>query len=248
MLFNVSVKHSKSTSARLVIATFLFYVLIGSTLYQGLLIKNLNASEKLGAITTIRELLNLNYKLVVTPSMITVFLLQKEFDKERGDVHYRALKYKEGVSTEEGLKDLLANKDVGFLWAGRYTGSYLNRFYDPITGENLLEVIPRSLFEFYVASMAPKASPFIDKFNDIILRIIESGLHVHQMNQAYMDNDKIWYQRLRNGLTPKPPSLSLTMRDTLNIFKMYMLLITSCFLAFVGELLMNHFKYCFAKK
>lgn len=247
IFINMSVKHKRrNASSRITTASAIFFAMIMSAIYQGLIVKNINASENVGVITTLRELLDHNYKLLLTPSMINV-LEESTTSRRREDLH-KVLKYAEGVTAQQGTKEVLANKDVAFLRGEFYTGRYMNRFFDPITGDNLLEVVPMVIFEFYMAAMAPKASPFIPQFNEITLRIIESGLISHYRAQTEMDNEKVWHQRVRLGLTPKPPSVRFRMQELSDVFKLFLLLIASSFLLFLGELLVNYFAKRLQKK
>lgn len=43
----------------------------------------------------------------------------------------------------------------------------------------------------------------------------------YHVSLALADNDAIWYQRLRNGLTPKPHSSELKFKGLLPVFEVY---------------------------
>lgn len=73
------------------------------------------------------------------------------------------------ANADEGLEMLLQKNDVAFLWEELHIGSYLNKYFDELTGENLLEVVPEVAFKFYIALMSQKTSPFIERFNEIML-------------------------------------------------------------------------------
>lgn len=218
--YNISVKHSKFSSARILAITIVFYALIATSIFTGTIIKNMNTSQTIGTIKTIQELLDLNYKLVITHTLTAI--LKEQSGNQLREKLGSIARTNSGVGTNEGLELLLGNKDVAFLWSDLYTGNYLNRFYDEISGDNKLEIIPQTAFEFYTASMAPKTSPFIEKFNEIILRFVEAGLRHYHTGLAILDNDKIWYHRLRRGLTPKPMSKSLSLQDLMSLFQFFL--------------------------
>lgn len=232
---NVSVTQSRFASSRIIVITIVFYALIVTSLFQGTIIKNLNTNQNVGSIKTIEGLLDNDYTMLITHTLKSIFKAQSG-DRLRDKLNQIARK-SPGTDTEGGLASLMKNKNVAFLWAGLYTTNYLNRYYDATTGKNLLEVIPETAFEFYIAMMAPKASPFLNQFNDLILRFIESGLNIYQIRLAFYDNDAIWYQRMAKGLTPKEQSLSLNLKDLATVFKLWAGSIAVCLLEFLIELL-----------
>lgn len=220
---NISVVHSKFASSRVIIITMIFYALIVTSVFQGTIVKNLNLHQHDGAIKSIEELLDLDYKMLLTHALKGIFVKQSG-DRLREKLN-RIARTRASVGTDEGLGMLQKEKNVAFLWGNMYTGSYLNRYYDDVTGENLYEVVPETAFEFYIGSMAPKASPLIEKFNEVILRFIESGLNIHHIKLAFFDNDSIWYQRQKENLTPKGKSQTLNLKDLEMVFKTWAILI-----------------------
>lgn len=116
-----------------------------------------------------------------------------------------------------------------FLWSDLYVDNYLNQFYDSETGENSFETIPENVYEFYVSLMAPKSSPFIERFNECLLQFVETGIGHYHVSRARADNDMIWIWRILNGKTPKPPDKAIKLTDLKSLFEIYFYL---CFLSF----------------
>lgn len=232
---NMTVVLPQKRSSRIITMTIVFYALIITSLMQGTLVEKLNSSETSGAIKTIEELLDQNYKLVITHAITRIMSKQKG-DRLRDRLSVIA-KTNQATTQVEGMKMLLEKENIAFLWTGMHCGNYLNRYFDPNSGENLLEVVPETAFEFYVATMSPKASPFIDRINDISLRIVESGLDIYHLNRASADNDNVWYQRLKLGQTPKAHSMSLKLTECREMFKLLMFLVALCVVTFILELL-----------
>lgn len=124
-----------------------------------------------------------------------------------------------------------------FLWSDLYVDNFLNQFYDSETGENSFETIPENVYEFYVSLMAPKSSPFIERFNEILLEFVETGIGQYHVSRARADNDMIWIWRILNGKTPKPPEKAIKLNDLKALFEIYFYLSFLSFFVFLMELL-----------
>lgn len=237
---NVSIRQPKFTSTRLVTFAIVLHAIISGALLQGTILKSLNLSEQVGAIKTIQELIDRDYTLLMSQRMSRL-MAEQSGDPLRDALRDSARKTP-GVILTAGLEAVMKKKNFAYLWTDMYIGNHLNTYFDPNTGENLLEVVPEVAFEFYIAAMAPKTSPFINKFNEIILQIIETGVNKYHLNQAVIDNDKIWYQRLKAGTVPKPKDRSLNMTEYFNIFRLYVISSIICIICFVLESSFFHLK------
>lgn len=241
ILCGISVTQPRCSSTRIVFYIAVFYSLIFTSIYQGLLVKNLNADHNSGAVKTIDDLFERGYKLVMTRTLNHIF--KQQSGGKLAEKLKRLSSEKEGVNTEDGIHALIADKKVAFLWADIYTSGYLNRFYDNETGENIFQVVPETAFEFFIAPMAPKASPFLEKFNEIIMRFVEAGLHIHHLNLAVYENDGVLIDRIKKGFIPKHLSRALKFQDLKTIFIIICCLLFLSFLVFLIELIfVKHFK------
>lgn len=119
----------------------------------------------------------------------------------------------------------------------------MDRFYDKETGINHFENVPEVAFEFYDALMAPKHSPFIERFNEILLRYVEAGIGCHHMRQAYADNEKFLIRRIKKGEFPKRSNGAIKLFDIWISLKIYLSMITLSVAIFVGEFLTYRLKF-----
>lgn len=78
MLHIVSVATTTFASSRIIVITIVFYALIIDSLFQGVVVKNLNASQNIGAVETIDELLDLDYNLLVADTLLNIFKQQED--------------------------------------------------------------------------------------------------------------------------------------------------------------------------
>lgn len=221
----ISMKHSKFVASRIIVSTVLFYTLMSTSLLQGCIVKNLNTNQNIGRITKIDQLFDQKFKIRMQPVLTYAFQGQGE-DKITRELNKITRNFDEISATSEVAIEMLKVDDkFAYLWTDAATGNYLDRYYNNETGENILEVVPESAFEFYIALMAPKASPFIDRFNQIINIYTQTGLYQHHTEQAAHDNTKIWIHRVKHGLVPTRKSPSLSLKDVKDCFALYLALI-----------------------
>lgn len=237
LLHNISMKHTKLRASQIVITTILFAALMSSSLFQGSILRDLNTVWTVGKVTKIDQLFEQNFTIAMQPALTYMFQGQGEdkMSKELNKVS-RNLE-KSSLTVDEAIKKMKEDSKFAYLLIDLLTGNYLDRFYDNKTGENSFEVVPESAFQFYIAMMAPKSSPFVDRFNQIINLYVQTGLYQYHTQKAIDDNEKIWIHRMKNGLIPKQKSRSLGISDLQALFKLYLYLIAFCCVIFFFEFL-----------
>lgn len=231
----ISMKHSTMSATRMIVAMILFYTLMFTSLFQGSIIKHLNSNRDQGKIKKIDNLLEQNFSIAM--QAVLTYAFQEPGDSKISKELYKLTRNIEqsGVVSEVAIERLKRDYKFAYLWLDLMSGNYLNNFYDSKTGENLLEAVPESAFEFYIAMMAPKTSPFIDRFNQIINIYVQTGLYGYNTKRSYDDNEKVLIYRVKNGLTPKEKSQSLSLHDLQDAFKVYFSLLGCGCFAFILE-------------
>lgn len=134
-------------------------------------------------------------------------------------------------------KALIDDDKFAYLWSDLYVESYLDQFYDPSTGENNFENIPETAYEFYISLMAPKSSPFIEKFNEILVRFVETGIMDYHTNRAKEDNNMFWVKRVIKAETPNQENKAIKFAELKPLFKIYLYLIAASIVVFLLECL-----------
>lgn len=235
LTYNNSRPLPTSTSSRILVAVVLFYALIMTSVYQGSIVRCLHINSDKSKVKTMEDLIDRNYKFSFTSSLNSV--LVKQSGGPLGEKLKQIALKKGGVLPGDGLKAVVENKNFAFLWADIYMTTYLDRYFDEKTGEDFFEALPQTAFEFYIAAMAPKSSPFLERFNDIILTFVESGLNIYHIDQAIIENDNVWYSRVKNNLIPKASPLTLSLRDMDSVFYSFLMAQFACFVVFILEYL-----------
>lgn len=236
---NISMKHSPYSSTRIVAMMMLFHALIMTTLFQSSILKNLNSKLEIGKITTIRQLVDEGYE-VKMPSFIAGMFVKQGLDKVSWMLNQTKKTYLDAVVSNIDLpKILTADKKIAFLWSHLYNTHFLDQFYDKETGENLFEIVPEIAFKFYISLVVPKNSPFIERFNDILMKYIETGSGQHLLGQAFSDIDKIRIERIKNGKYPKTSSGAIKFYELKSTFQLYLILNVSSCAVFIAEVLIS---------
>lgn len=233
--YGISLRHPNGTSTRIVIAAILFLSLIMNSLFQGSILKDLNANRKIGRITTIQQILDQNFRIAMIPVLTFAFQGEAEDNVTRALIKITKNLDEVSLESEKAIPELIDDDKFAFLWTDSLSGNYLNNFFDNKTGENFIEVVPESPFEFYSALIAPKASPFIETFNEIISFYMQSGLYQHNAKEAQNDNHKVWIYRVKNGFVPKEEKRPLSLTDLQGVFKVYLSFIAVSSFAFIIE-------------
>lgn len=239
LLNSISMKHTQHRASQIVVVTILFAALMSAALFQGTILKDLNTICTVGKISKIDQLFEQNFTITMQPALTYAFQGQGEdkITKKLNELtrNISAISMKK----EEAIAKMATDPKFTFLLTDLLTGNFLDQFYDNETGENYFEAVPESAFQFYIAMMAPKASHFIDRFNQIINIYVQTGLYQYHTQKAIDDNEKIWIHRIKNGLVPKEKSRSLRVSDLQALFKLYFCLIFFCCVAFFFEVIIG---------
>jgi hypothetical protein len=237
LIHNVSMKHPKLPATRTVVMPVLIFSLLLTALFQGIIVKNLNTDVKIGKITKINQLLEQNFEMKMQTVLSYAF---QGYGDDKITKHLNEIsKDREEVAMQyhEALKIMQNDSKFAYLWTDSYIGTFLDKFYDNKTGKNYLEVVPESAFEFYIAMMVPKNSPFFDRFNQIINIYVQTGLYQYHTQKASDDNQKIWIHRVKNGQVPNREKQALKLDELQDVFKLYLALIALSFFVFCLKLL-----------
>jgi hypothetical protein len=124
-----------------------------------------------GKISSVNGLMENNFKIGMPPYISAIFRDLSSLNKVNELMRH-------AHQTIEDVKQPIQFFD------DLYVDNYLYQYYDPDTGENLFEHIPEIVYEFYISLMAPKSSPFIERFNEVLLRFVETGIGHHHVNRA----------------------------------------------------------------
>jgi hypothetical protein len=114
--------------------------------------------------------------------------------------------------------------------------------YDPKTKEDLYTIVPECAFKFLHAMVVPKSSPYQDKFNNLLQRIIEAGVIEYQKSLIEIDYMKVKFQRVKDGNMPPLDEKTIKMDQIRSIIYLYSTFVFLAIIVFVVELFYHRFK------
>jgi hypothetical protein len=89
--------------------------------------------------------------------------------------------------------------------------------------------------------MVPKSSPFQDRFNEIIRRIVEAGIQYYQHNLAIIESEMNLIRESKRGFLPEKSIRVIIVDDLKDTFTHYLELNAIAFGVFLLELLYSKF-------
>ena len=227
ILNNVSVKHTTLQASRIIALAIMFFALMTSALFQGTILKDIKTIITIGKITEIDQLYDQDFQIAMQPALTYVF--------GQSGSSFNIL-----LSLEDAVEIMKKDPKIAYLLIDLLSGNYLDQFYDNVTGENSFEVVPESAFQFYIAMMAPKSSPFNEVINQVINIYVQTGLYDYHTKKAIDDNEKMWIYRMKNGLIPKIKSESLKLSDFEELIKLFFILNACALAIFILEFVTGH--------
>ncbi|XP_062538964.1 uncharacterized protein LOC134207259 [Armigeres subalbatus] len=202
---NISIAIRNISSQRIYWMSFIWFQLITYSVFQGNMINEVNRAANNRDIQTVQELLESTLDLRLHSSMATYF----SFD-ERTIIKYNLTKRIQWVDDQpdKELSDLVAERSFAALYFVDLIEDIVPQFYDKRTGEDLLYVIPETVYEFYCAMTVPVGSPYVEPFNYISMQFVESGLIAYALVQLSVEARLAYVRRYRNR-NFAPPALRL---------------------------------------
>jgi hypothetical protein len=234
IMSSVSVNFEQARmSLRVFIAVMLFYSFIFTSLFQGTILKNLNTDFVMGDIKTLDQLLDNDYKVQMSLSQSLIIKqlsgnrilerLRKEAEHTSGQTSSLSSSY---VPTKR--KAILIHENIAKF--------KLLLSYDPKTKEDLYAKIPECVYKFYHAMMVPKRSPYQDKFNQILQKIIEAGIVEYQISVNEIELIKVKIQRVKDGNMPQLNEKTIKMDQIRSLIYLYLTFVFLSIIVFIVEI------------
>jgi hypothetical protein len=122
--------------------------------------------------------------------------------------------------------------------------SFLEKFYYDDYGNDFMTHIKETPYEYFYASSVPKTSPFVGRFNEILMRIFEAGISKYQMNKAISETDLIYIRRMKIGKIDLNGLKSISLTQLSSIIYLFFISLVITFLVFLCEILINVIAKC----
>ena len=234
---SISQKNFKKRYERFMYLSLLLSCLITCNTYQGTVISQLSKQSNADNLMTVAQLLK-------TDMNITAFIIVKDlFKPPPKDTNINSELYqlykRQTIITKftfdmdsviEGTEAILLRKNL--VW---HTVADL---VDNITGDPLLHVIPESPIAFYTSFLVPKTSPFIDRFNQIIQFIKQSGFNKYSEDQAKFNAKMYYIKRAKSHqYTASNTATKISIFHLSSLFTVWAYSISVSFIVFLIEII-----------
>lgn len=224
-------------------AVILVWLIIGNT-YAGKMIEFLNTSFGLKQISSIEEMTRTSLEVKIPYPMAILF--EGDFDNATRS-HLFINKVVKKARAMESVSDRMAFIDVDnmgeMIQSRKYALLFLDNLIDLLlksffdeSGNNILTHIDETPYEYYYAMSAPKTSPFITRFNEVLMHILEAGISKYQMSLAIGETDLIYIRRVKTGKVQSNSVKSISLNQLYSIFYLYFGALAGSFIVFFGEL------------
>lgn len=250
----VSYKLPKHWTSRWIIGGVIIIWLVIGNIYSGKMIEFLNTDSGLKQIKSIEEIMESD--LIVKVPYPMAILFEGNFENTSKSHQFINKVVKESRKQEKA-RDKLAFIDIGnmdaMIRSKKYALLLLDNLIDHVEavyydkkGHNIMTHVEKTPYEYNYASSVPKTSPFVQSFNEILMRIFEAGLPKYQMNMAMVENDLIYIRRIKTGNVPNDCLKSISLNQLYSVFSLYFIMIGFSICAFIIEIVL--YKFNFFKK
>lgn len=135
----------------------------------------------------------------------------------------------------ENMDEMIKSRKYAMLYLD-YIIDYLEKRHFDENGNNILTHIEDSPYEYYYATSVPKTSPFVTRFNEIIMRIFEAGISKYQMMMAMTNNDLMYIRRVKAGQVANDDVKSISIKQISSVFYIYLYGVSACLTIFFCEI------------
>lgn len=226
LLLNVPIRLPLKLSQRIFIASFLAFNVIITSIFQGTLVQSFTTVSYYADINTLIQLEKSNLHIATS---LPVFKndqseTMKKLHKRVIDLNVSSL---EQAAFSRNVAAMERKQDADFIIHTKFTKN----------GTPLLHVMSECPYSYFIAYIVPKGSPFLPKFNKVILDFFESGL----LTKWYKDFvDAIILESLftKQDNHPKPFALE----DIQTAFYLLILGYIIAILIFLGEIVVRKYE------
>lgn len=224
----------------------LVWLIIGNT-YAGKMIEFLNSNFGLKQISSIDEMSRTSLELKIPYPMAILF--EGEFDNAPKS-HLFINKLVKVARALESVGDRMAFIDTDnmaeMIRSRKYALLFLDNILDLLeksyydeNGNDILTHIDETPYEYQYAMSVPKTSPFVLRFNELLIRMFEAGVAKYQMSSAIGDTDLIYIKRMKAGATPSVGVQAISLHQIFSVFSLYICAMTCAVLVLILEIIFS---------
>lgn len=220
----------KNNIFRKMAATVFLVFLILNSSYQGLIITALNVNKGRN-LQTMNEILINNLTIFIP---INLERLIHEYSVLPKETVARRLYDKAIISeinTLPKVQFVAEKRDAAILVPTFYFPAFKNAHLNPYSGTSYLHELPECAYQYHMSAVTQRNSPYIERFNDIILRLVAAGLINHQKDVGKGELDLAYIRLVKAKLLQEKKIRLISMDELWFLFMCYGIML--CFAAAV---------------
>lgn len=206
------------TSSRTIYTVILFYALVFTAVCQSNILNNIYSTQKVVEIKTLNQLFSSDFSF--------------QYSNEVKSITAKALIF-QNLTINNSTNPYPQSSKIAVLYPKNIAIDLIGKL--EAFGKDQYTIVPESPYEFYVSMMTPKNSPFQKRFNEIINRIVESGIIKYQDMLAHIDFEKYLINRVKRGFVSESGQKVLELDDLLSVFALYLVMNTIAIVIIILE-------------
>lgn len=239
----ISCNNIKSRHGRIFLITLMFVSIIITSIYQGNILQQLKDIRRPNNIKTLERIADSDYRIVAI-TVFDIFETKKYGCKNANYILCRLIK-KQIIDSDylrvymnEMNKSSDSNKTI-ILVRETFADQMVAKYFDPKTGMNLFHKIPESPIYYHVSSTVPKTSPFRRKFDELIMRMKQSGFirYTNMIEQRKFEVEYI--KRTLLGFGKEKDLIIIKTKHFEILFVFYLVMIVLTNIVFVCEVFVH---------
>lgn len=218
---------------RIIYASMMVVAFYGYTLFNIQIISALALQSSDLEVKSIKQFAQTDYKIFSIPTIIGILNQSLQNEDESSLILSRIQTAQSEQETSRTIRKIITNCSNHAIICDSDTAEYFREQSYLQNKEFCFDTVPEAIVPSLVTYVLSYRSPFLDKFNEALARIIEGGLVAN-----YTKNTPSLIVKLKNDFEPygmsKPPEKLP--------WKLYVIGISVSFLVFIGEILFK--LYC----
>ncbi|CAO1426657.1 unnamed protein product [Diamesa serratosioi] len=225
---------------RIMLVFLMMFSMIICNTFQGVVTRNLSSPGKSKDINSLEDLIKSDLKLMALVQIKELF--KPNADESNVNQIQKKLYHRQiNDFNQMGhlVEDLgIKRKKIGVLAREFYLFAARAKYYDHITGKDVIHIVDETPITFYSSFIVPKTSPFITVFNSVIYLIREAGFIEHSLKTNIYRIELQRIERYKKGLINHSTTHIISLQHISNLFIFWFICISCCLIVFIGELIM----------
>lgn len=235
-------KYTQISSRLIFVSIFILYLSITS-IYQASIVRDLNVHVKISQVNTIANLIQKNYSILAFHEFSNIIKGFGKYSTIYNKLNQKLI-YNDDLSNRQifdKLSDGSFQHDIGTL-IFEYQALYLQAQYlDKQSNLNPIHLVNEPIFSIRTSIHLPKFSPFVPIMDEMLYRVLETGIRQKGFNDAKILINTQKIRRVKRmkaeGVLDVQRPKPITLENMSVTFLIYLELIVVALVTFIAEII-----------